>query len=1361
MARSRVGRGRFSLRGLAVVIACAALLAAAVPSARAQGQAALAPPHSDYGVDFDGDGGFNVLRINVSLSVTIGGWFFVAVDLYDGTGMNYITGSYWEGTLLAGPAVVRVDLPGLDIRNAGIDGPYQASIAVYDDFFNLDDAGIHITQAYMWAAFEMPGLLFSPPHADAGVDTDADMLFDVLRVTWSVNVLEAGTYDFSVDLYAGFTYFDSTWVSLPLATGPQTVDTDFIGWRINANGVDGPYDAYAYAYDAAGSFVGTDSHTTAAYLWTQFEAPPIRFTPPHADGVEDTDGDSLFNVLYVNWSVDVSVAGNYQFSVTLYDSTFNWIAQVGSWENLSSGPQVATTAIPGWQIRTSGYDGPYTAFVDAYNDTGDSIGSSAHTTAAYGWIDFETPPAALNPPHADAGVDTDGDMLFDRIDIQVNLAVDEAGEYVVNALLLDTIGPNLLGYNMTQTFLAAGAQSVTLGYSTVAMQALGSDGPYVALIDVYSVDGFPLDSGMHFTGAYSVSQFDPLPAVFAPPHWDRGVDRDVPPDGLYNVLEATVNVSVLEAGTYAVEGQLLDSTGVTPLGQDVFIGSLAAGPQSMVLGFSGTAIRAAGIDGPYMLNLTLYAVAGMFPVPIDMDTHNTSAYLWTEFQSVVPAMLNGTVRDRTTGFGIDGAQVTAFDYANEQVMYATTDGSGGYSLPLYEGDWVVLFDYWDNNAELQRVTILGNTTLDADLWPYVPASTTVDVTMPTWNDASVSYDTVIESDNRTFRIQFDWEFGNRDQALTQPEFDVILALLGFVPPTLPAQTVDSFLVDGMPYDLVPGTDVFQFQNIPGPIDSTVPPGLALSASYTNASIAPAGSHIIDMWVDYDQDPEVFVYGVNLPAGYVLTGYTAPPIVQVAGVGTGVATVNPGLDPNPFDAVIGTWIQLTVSILDTTDPVVVSASAVPNPSLLTQPVTVTAVATDDIGIASVRLEVRDSVGTVVLNATMTDMGADTYETIYTPPAVGTYDFTVTATDNGGNTATRTGSFDVIERNAPVVVGASATPDPQGTGLPVLFAATVTDDTSVAAVAVEVRNAGGTLVGNYTMAFNATSGDYEVSQSFAAPGDLTFTVWALDPFGNVGSASGTVTIEDRTVPTADAGLDRTVMAGTAVTFDGTGSADNDRIAGYWWNFTDGGAQSLTGATPAYTFDTPGTYTVTLTVVDPAGNSDTDLVTIIVTAAVGTVEGTVTGTASAPVEGATVRLLDGATEVDTATTDADGGYSFAGVPPGDYTVSVTATGYVAATEDVTVVAGQTATADVQLTATSAGIGGLPSWAWILLIVVIVAAAALAVLLRRRRKPAMAPPSEPSAPAAPPPEASPPEAPAAPPAAPPAPEAPPPPPS
>ncbi|MDG6224440.1 MAG: PKD domain-containing protein [Candidatus Thermoplasmatota archaeon] len=120
---------------------------------------------------------------------------------------------------------------------------------------------------------------------------------------------------------------------------------------------------------------------------------------------------------------------------------------------------------------------------------------------------------------------------------------------------------------------------------------------------------------------------------------------------------------------------------------------------------------------------------------------------------------------------------------------------------------------------------------------------------------------------------------------------------------------------------------------------------------------------------------------------------------------------------------------------------------------------------------------------------------------------------------------------------------------------------------------------------------------VTYRFNNPGQFVIHLNVSDQKGNWNTDSLTVTVNDISPPVASAGQDRIVDEGTIVIFDGSGSYDNVQIINYTWKFNDGDIITLYGARPVYRFDHPGSFTVTLMVIDPSGHWHSDIVIITV--------------------------------------------------------------------------------------------------------------------------------------------------------------------
>jgi hypothetical protein len=258
-------------------------------------------------------------------------------------------------------------------------------------------------------------------------------------------------------------------------------------------------------------------------------------------------------------------------------------------------------------------------------------------------------------------------------------------------------------------------------------------------------------------------------------------------------------------------------------------------------------------------------------------------------------------------------------------------------------------------------------------------------------------------------------------------------------------------------------------------------------------------------------------------------------------------------------------------------------------------------TDNTAVGTVTVAVRDAGGALVGNFTMVfNAGTGRYEYSAAFLELGVNSYTIWATDTSMNVASASGTFTIVDTTDPVLVAATATPNPVEVGAAVGIRVNATDLT-LTSVRVAIRDPSNVVVGNFTMAL--ASGVYEYSYTPTELGVYNYTITATDGGSNTATASGAFTSQDSTDPVANAGPDQTVNVGVVVTFAGSGSTDNDGIVNYTWTFTEGAqTRTLYGAAPTHTFTTVGAYTVTLNVTDASGNWDVDTVTVTVQAAGG---------------------------------------------------------------------------------------------------------------------------------------------------------------
>jgi plastocyanin len=126
-------------------------------------------------------------------------------------------------------------------------------------------------------------------------------------------------------------------------------------------------------------------------------------------------------------------------------------------------------------------------------------------------------------------------------------------------------------------------------------------------------------------------------------------------------------------------------------------------------------------------------------------------------------------------------------------------------------------------------------------------------------------------------------------------------------------------------------------------------------------------------------------------------------------------------------------------------------------------------------------------------------------------------------------------------------------------------------------------------------NATWASYTTPFTVTKEGSVIIYYKSTDKTGNSETIKTKTIKIDKTAPSARAGQNQTVKVGAKVNFDASGSTDNVGIAIFEWDFGDG--STGIGMTTTRTFTQAGTYNVTLTVKDSAGNTNKDTLTVTV--------------------------------------------------------------------------------------------------------------------------------------------------------------------
>ena len=339
--------------------------------------------------------------------------------------------------------------------------------------------------------------------------------------------------------------------------------------------------------------------------------------------------------------------------------------------------------------------------------------------------------------------------------------------------------------------------------------------------------------------------------------------------------------------------------------------------------------------------------------------------------------------------------------------------------------------------------------------------------------------------------------------------------------------------------------------------------LTVTVSDTTNPIAEAGANQTvteDTTTNFDASSSTDNVGVTSYSWAFGDGTTA----------TGATPTHAYADPGTYTVTLTTTDAggntdtdtLTVTVSDTTDP---AAEAGDNQTISEDTVTGfnASNSTDNGQITGYSWAFGD--GTTATGATPTHTYADP----------GTYTVTLTVTDAGGNTDTDTLTVTVSDTTNPTAeAGANQT---------------VTEDTVTGFNASRSTDNAGVTSYNWSFGDGTTAAGATPTHTYADPGTYTVTLTVTDAAGNTNTDTSTVTVLDTTNPVPNISpAAATTEIGADIPFAANASTDNGEIASYSWAFGDNTTAS--GTAVAHAYDASGNYTVTLTVTDAAGNTNT---------------------------------------------------------------------------------------------------------------------------------------------------------------------------
>ncbi|MCJ2670594.1 MAG: carboxypeptidase regulatory-like domain-containing protein, partial [Candidatus Thermoplasmatota archaeon] len=1145
--------------------------------------ARFVPPHSDEGIDLDGDTEYDYLRVRLEIQVNESGDYTISGDLWDKSQFNYITSATNHTYLNTGSVQVDLYFLGCDICQSGYGVYYFADVEIHLDDGTPADADEHQTGGYQSSDFDCePPIVFSPPHSDYGLDTDADTYYNYLVADISIDASVAWTYRITGRLLdsSHVTFITLTENTTDLTVGSNILPLWLDGTDIYDSGIDGPYNLTLLSYDVYGNQLEKAYYDTNSYTYDQFQHEIIDNDPPTISSVTAVpDPQEVNGAVNVSALIqDPSGIMEAKLNVTDPDSGF-----VGSFAMNYDNPS-------GRYFYSRTYDkvGTYDFLIFARDTAGNWATSSGQFTTqdttdpTISDVQASPNPQEVNGNVKVSAVVTDNHQLSQvRIEITdpdglpvgnfsmsydggtgryyyenaypkigfydfIICAEDMSGNWACSwgqFQMRDTTAPSI-----SSVTAIPNPQEVfgSVNVSAVVSDNYQLDGVWVEIIDpdalLFGNFSMPYDSGTgryYYQDSYSkLGSFTcTIRAKDTSNNWNSAPCSFLMQDSTYptiqNVLsfpdpqtvDGFVNVSAQVSDNYQLNQVLIRV-------KDPSLAVVYDGPMDLDIP-SGKYYR---YDSYHMIGDFSFNISAS-------DSSGNWAYYEGTFTIVAaPDVTPPNISDVTAvpnpqeiGGSVNVSALVTDDAAVAGVWVEIRDPSnnplGNFSMSYDIGSGRYYYESAYGDLGVHTFTIRAKDT--SNNWNSASSSFLMeDTTPPTIQNVLASPDpqTVGGFVNITAGVSDNYDLSQVLIVVTDPSLAIVYTgPMNFDVPSGKYYHEDSCTIIGDYSFNISASDgsgnwayyegsftIVDTPDVTPPNISdvtAVPDPQEVGGTVNISAIVTDDKGVSGVWVEV-LDPSNNPLG-NFSMSYDIGSGRYFYESTYLDLGTHSFVIWANDASNNWNSASGSFV-----VEDTTPPVVDQLQALPNPQEVSLSVNISAAVTDNVQVLQVTVEVRDPTMATVGNFTMAyDTGSGRYFKDFAGDLIGTYTFTIWASDTSGNFASSTSSFTLEDWTSPTISQATANPDPQEASGSVNITAQVDDNYALSGVWVVVSDPFGTPIGNFTMSFDSGSGKYYYEDAYTLLGTWSYVISASDTSNNWNSVAGTFVIQDTTQPSID--------------------------------------------------------------------------------------------------------------------------------------------------------------------------------------------------------------------------------------------------